>query len=554
MRFERVWSFIFLVLPLLLSSQFAVGATSYQVSEKQPMELASMSVSAAEAASITSNALQEAWHVLRNAYASSITQADILQHLEASMRAEGADGALAFPTLVMSGSELSMAHGDPYDDETHVITPSTEPIVMIDIGCKYHGHSSDVTRTFFFESATQDMKDAYAAVLEAEEGIIEAIAPGVVISDLDAIMRSLLSDYVGLDNVSLLTYWGHGVGRYVHEMPILGNVDGQLEADDVLAIEPGLYFDDGWAVRVEDTVLVTDTGCEILSDVPKTLDEVTITQTQPLIEGAIDFSDYIYGRTTNVVFTYSDSANRNATSVDLHDGYVWTTMNKESDNQYSYSFLLNLSHSSRVTYSVRLHLSNDTYYFTQIQESEAVAYDSEDFDPAIHINAESLPPDSPLIWTFARTGAKMIRLRFEVIDGGSDQLLIKDSNSRVFADYRYVHDQFLWTPWISGDELRIHVVATEPDFLGGVDAFRFTVDRMQYIIDDIPQTTVITTPEPVATTTLPISSSESSTTTTTSEIPPPNSSFPVALVLTAMFGVAALVIVCGVGVMKVKSL
>jgi hypothetical protein len=469
------------------------------------------------------------------------------------MRSEGADGALAFPSLVMSGPELSLPHGDSLDDETHVITPSSEPIVMIDIGCKYHGHASDVTRTFFFESATQEMLDAYSAVLAAEEAIIAAIGPGVEISDLDAIMRSHLSDYYGLEGVTVITYWGHGVGRYVHEPPTLYNVATELVEDDVLAIEPGIYFDDGWAVRIEDTVLVTDTGFEILSDVPKALDDVMVLQSQPVVSADLNFTNYDYGHDTTALVTIDDSAGRNISTVELFDGYSWTAMEPETDSQFSLSYALDYSYSSLITSMARIHLTNETYYFDKIVPTEAEASSTEVFDPTIRINADSLSPDSPLIWTFAQAGAKMIRIRFEVIDGGWDQLLVKDSVSRTVIDYRQVHDRFVWTPWIAGDTLTVHVVATEPEYLGGVDAFRFTIDMMGIIDEDILHTSTTTTTTTTESSTTTTPSITETTTPTTPDPTTPVPDFPMGQVVIALSGLATLAIVLIIVRSKVRS-
>jgi methionine aminopeptidase len=507
------------------------------------------SANPAVAASITSDALVEARHLLRSTYETSITQTNVAHHLEAMMRSEGADGALAFPTLVMSGEELTLPHGDPLDDGTHIIDPSTEPLVMIDMGCKYLGHSSDVTRTFFFESATQEMKDAYSAVLAAEEAIIEAIAPGVMISDLDAIVRSHLSDYYGRENVTGLTYWGHGVGRYVHEPPILYNVDEELVADDVLAIEPGLYFDDGWAVRVEDTVIVTETGVEILSNAPKALEDVMIHRAQPYVEADLSFINYEYGYTTTASLSVVDSAMRNVGSVDFFDGYSWMPMVQDFDNEFSLTYILDTSYSSQITSMVRIQFANDTYYFNRIvsTEVEVKTSTSVTFEPPIQVNSDSLPPDSPLVWTLARAGAKLIRIRFEVIDGGGDQFLIKDATSHSFVDYRHVHERFLWTPWIAGDELMIHVVATEPEFLGGVEAFRFTVDMMEYIDEEIQSPTTTETTTTTTSYTITPTTSFTSPDTTTSQDPTttPEDS-PIGQVLITMSGVAMTIIVVGV--------
>jgi len=516
-------------------------------------DTALVSVSAALAASITSDALEEAKHILRSAYETTITQADVFRHLEAMMRSEGADGGLSFPTLVMSGPELMEPHGDHLDDERHVINPATEPVVMIDIGCKHSGHCSDVTRTFFFETATQEMKDAYNAVLAAEEAVIAAIAPGVEISVLDAIMRNHLSEYYGRDNVTVLTYWGHGVGRWVHEMPILYNTEGQLELGTVLAIEPGLYFEDGWAVRVEDTVEVTETGVEILSDAPKALEDVMINQTQPHVAADIQFVDYEYGRTTSATIVVSDSAGRNITGVDLFNGYSWSSMERETSSQFALEFALDYSFSSQITYVARVQLTNDTYYFTETKSALVYPTGIQMFDPTLDVSSANLPPESLFTWIFAQAGAQMIRLRFKVLTAGWDQFLIKDSQSRVFAEYRNVHDVRVWTPWIADDELHIQVVDTEPPFLGGVAPFSFSIDMIEYAEEFIlpPVKGDTTTTEPTSST--PPATEETTPSPSPSPTPTPSNSYHVLEILTTMSGVALAVIVLGLVVFRKKG-
>ncbi len=548
---RRTWSFVFLFLMIILSSQQTIGAAATTVPDNQLATVDTFSLNAAMAASLTSAALSEARHILRSTYERELTQANVSRHLEAMMRSEGADGALAFPTLVMSGPELALPHGDHLDDETHIINPATEPVVMIDIGCKYRGHSSDVTRTFFFETATQEMLDAYSAVLAAEVAIIDAIGPGVEISDLDAIMRTHLSDYYNLEGVTVLTYWGHGVGRYVHEQPILANVAGELAIDDVLAIEPGIYFDAGWAVRVEDTVLVTETGFEVLSNVPKTIDEIWVNQTQPFVSGDLSFTNYDYGHTTTAVLSINDSAGRDVCSVELFNGYSWVPMSQQPDTQYSISYELNYTYSSFITCMSRIQFTNDTYYFTKTASTKAEATRSEVLDPTISVNADSLLPDHPLIWTLTDAGAMMIRVRFVVIDGGWDQILVKDAVSRTVIDYRLTHDKFLWTPWVAGDTLSIHVVATEPAFLGGVESFRFTIDILEIIDEDLVLTTstITTTDSVTPTTTSDTEPTTPSTPESTTTVP----DLPLGLILTTVSGLAVVTVVLVIIRFKVKN-
>ncbi|MHA2043146.1 MAG: M24 family metallopeptidase [Candidatus Thorarchaeota archaeon] len=491
---------------------------------------------AAPASNITSEAMIEAKHILRTAYERPVTQAEVTMRLEAMMRAEGADGDLSFPTLVMSGSELTEPHGDPYDDVLHVINPSTNPVVMIDMGCKFNGFCSDVTRTFFFETATQEIFDAYNAVLTAHEAVIDAVGPGVEISDLDAILEVYLANYTGIPGISLLTYWGHGVGEYVHENPLLYNVADVLEVDDVIAIEPGIYSEAGWAVRIEDTVRVTDSGVEVLSHAPRDLEDVMILQSQPSVEADITVAGYDYGSDTTVEVSIIDSATRSILSVDWYDGYSWIEMNHIVGPHFDLTYNLNYSYSGRLECIARVHFSNDTYYFRELVQSSVESTGSTTLDPPLYFTDSILPPESPLIWTFAETGAEMIRLRFSRMSGGHDQLLIEDSSSSPVIDYRLLEKGSLWTPWVAGDTLNVHVIATEPEFLGGVDIFSFSIDRIEFFDADFqPQpttTTTTTTPSSPTTTT---SSTEPSTTTTTTPSPPDE--FPLELFQIGSYGV-----------------
>ncbi|MFW9926909.1 MAG: M24 family metallopeptidase [Candidatus Thorarchaeota archaeon] len=488
-----------------------------------PLFLSVNPLDAAPASNITSKALVEAKHLLRTAYENPITQADVSRHLDTLMRAEGADGALSFPTLVMSGFELTSAHGDPLDDSTHIIDPATEPVVMIDIGCKYNGHCSDVTRTFFFETVTQEMLDAYEAVLAAEEAVIAAVSPGVKISTLDAIMGTYLEDYVGVPGISLLTYWGHGVGEYVHETPILYNNAEKLVVNDVLAIEPGIYSEDGWAVRVEDTVLVTETGFEVLSDAPKSLDDVMVLQNQPYVEVDISVTNYEYGLNVAFSLLIADSANREVIEVDWSNGYSWIEMDKISESYYSISYALNYSYSGYIDCLARVHLSNDTYYFDQAVSASVEASEQIKLTPAHHLDDTIILPDSLIIMSQSQPGAEMIRIRFEVLNAGHDQFLIEESSSHVVADYRDVSDMYVWTPWVAGDTVNVHIVTTEPDYLGGVDSFSFTIDRIEYFDEDLlpTSTTTTTTSETSTTTTVTETTTTTGSTITTSGAPPP---------------------------------
>ena len=540
----------FVVAPVLILLMVSITTTDAITSTpKNPAILSSVDpADAAPASNITSEAMIEARHILRAAYEQSITQAEVSQRLEAMMRSEGADGDLSFPTLVMSGSELSEAHGNPFDDTSHVIDPTTEPVVMIDMGCKYNGFCSDVTRTFFYETATQEMFDAYNAVRIAHEAVLAAVGPGVQISDLDSILEVYLTNYTEVPGVSLLTYWGHGVGEYVHELPLLYNVAEELQVDDVIAIEPGIYFETGWAVRIEDTVRVTETGVEVLSHVPRALEDVMILQNQPYVEADIAVTDYDYGSETTVEVSLSDTASRSVLGVDWFDGYSWTPMDHVVSSHYNFSYEVDYSYSGRLECLSRVHLANDTYYFRKVVASNVETSGYTVFNPPIQYSDTIIPPGSSLTWSFVEAGAEMMRIRFRSMSAGFDQLLIEDASSNPVIDYALVSGTYLWTPWVSGDTLKVHVVQTEPEFLGGVDAFSFSIDRIEFFDADLPPQT--TTTATTVTSTTSTTTSIITTTTTPSTSPPPPDEDPWHTLTLAFMGSVVFVVLVVVFIQK----
>lgn len=479
------------------------------------------STDAAEAAAITSDALREAKNILRRATSSTITQAMISHHLETMMRAEGADGALSFSTLTMSSADLEEPHGNPGDDSFHVITPFTDPVVMIDIGCKYNGHCSDVTRTFFYETADSEMLDAYEAVLTAEQAVIEAVAPGVLVTDLDDIVDASLSEYDGVPGISLLNIWGHGVGRFVHEQPMLyGDAIGvELSVGDVLAIEPGIYSEDGWAVRLEDIVLVTSTGYEVLSDAPKLLEDVIIRNTQPLVTEEVSIEDYEYGSNCSVEIDVSDSAHRSIDSVYYFDGYTWVEMADRTNTVYNHSYFLDYSYSSLIDCVFRVHFENETHYFSHLCKTGAKATSQMELDSPIVVEFGTTDP--PTFWRIEEPGVSMIRFRFGAfIAPIFDQMLIMDSNYTVFADWRMESGSNRWTPWIAGDSILLEVVPTESPLSGGVEDFSLNISMYEVIVGE-PETQPTTT-EPSTTTTTTTSTTSTNSTTTSTSDPPQN--------------------------------
>ncbi len=490
---------------------------------------------ARDAAEITATALLQARNMLRRTYDESITQQEVCDFIERVMRLEGADARLSFPTLTMSGVELEQGHGNPHDDKTHVINPETEPIVMIDAGCRVNGHCSDVTRTFFFEGATTAMLDAYDAVVAAEEAIIEAIAPGVTVGELDGIHTASLSDYIGQPGITTLTYWGHGVAEWVHAYPTLGatNAGVSLEEGMVLAIEPGIYTNDGWAVRVEDTVLVTSTGHEVLSaGMPTALENVTITSDDRLITGSLAITGYEYGSHAELVFSVDDSERESPISVWFHDGASWSPMIQEDANFFTDSFFVGYWYSGINHASFRITIDGQELYWIEELLATPEESMSHGLDSALIVSETGEDVLLPLSWTIEYAGASMIRAQFaSLLSPVWDQFSILDSFGRVVIEYKDVDLRNEWTPWVAGEELTIIAYPTESYRM---DSFSFEILTYETVSGDVtsPSTTTTTT---------------TTTTTPTAWNPPPNTTttniLPEELDLTWILGGSAVVLV-----------
>lgn len=202
-------------------------------------------------------------HILRFLRA-GVTEREVALELEFFMRRRGAS-ALAFDTIVASGPRSSLPHGVASD---RTIGPGE--LVTLDFGCVVDGYCSDMTRTVAVGEPDDKQREIYAIVLEAQERGLMAVRAGAAARDVDAACRDFIAARGYGENFGHST--GHGVGRAVHEEPRLAaEVDDVLVPGNVVTVEPGIYLPGWGGVRIEDLVLVTETGCEILSRSPKAL-------------------------------------------------------------------------------------------------------------------------------------------------------------------------------------------------------------------------------------------------------------------------------------------
>ena len=194
------------------------------------------------------------------------TEQEIAYELESTIRRLGATG-FSFDPIVGAGPGGAKPH---YQSGATVI--GDHPALLIDWGTKLGGYASDLTRCFHFGDPPDRFLSAYQAVLDSQLAAIEVIRPGVIASDVDAAARGSLKK-AGLDEY-FVHGLGHGVGLQIHEMPRLSAVsEDVLEPGMVITVEPGVYFEGEFGIRIEDDVLVTETGHEVLSSMPKGLDD-----------------------------------------------------------------------------------------------------------------------------------------------------------------------------------------------------------------------------------------------------------------------------------------
>lgn len=190
------------------------------------------------------------------------TECEIAVDIEQAMRKAGF-ARPAFETIVASGPNSALPHARPTARPVQAGDPT-----VLDFGGVYDGYCVDLTRTVQLGAVSAPLAKLYAAVTEAQQVALEAVRPGVASSAIDAAARSVLQRHGLGDAFGHGT--GHGLGLEVHEEPRIARPSGRLpdlvvEPGMVFTIEPGAYVPGVGGVRIEDDVLVTETGCEVLT-------------------------------------------------------------------------------------------------------------------------------------------------------------------------------------------------------------------------------------------------------------------------------------------------
>ena len=194
------------------------------------------------------------------------TEMDVALALETMARFAGAEG-MSFDTIVAGGERSALPHG-----KATLAKLPKRGFVTLDFGVVLDGYCSDMTRTVHMGAARAGEREVYEAVLDAQLAGLAAVKAGVLPSEVDAAARGVIEAAGFGEQFTHGT--GHGVGLEIHEGPRLGKKregaeEGKLKAGMVVTIEPGVYLAGKFGVRIEDTVLVTGSGCEVLTPTTK---------------------------------------------------------------------------------------------------------------------------------------------------------------------------------------------------------------------------------------------------------------------------------------------
>jgi len=222
--------------------------------KKSPEEVARIR----QAQALAERALERALALLRP----GVEEREVALKIEFFLRKEGAEG-VAFPPIVASGARGALPHAGASEKR---LEPGE--LITLDLGAKVAGYHSDMTRTVALGKPPPEMRRVYEAVQEALEVALQGLKPGRTGKEVDALAREALGRH-GLDRYFVHSL-GHGVGLAVHEGPGLSPYTEEvLEPGMVVTVEPGVYLPGVGGVRIEELVLITEDGIELLSRFPR---------------------------------------------------------------------------------------------------------------------------------------------------------------------------------------------------------------------------------------------------------------------------------------------
>lgn len=223
---------------------------------KEPWEIENMKM----AQKITDRTFADLLNIIRP----GMTEKELCAELIYRLYKFGSEGP-SFDPITVSGPNTSLPHGVPSERELQY-----GDFVTMDFGCLYNGYCSDMTRTIALGYVSEKMDAVYHTVLQAQLAGIAVTKAGVTGKQMDAAARDVINaaGYEGFFGHS----YGHSLGLLIHEAPN-ANVrnDQPMPAGAVVSAEPGIYLPGEFGVRIEDVTVITDTGCEILTESPKNL-------------------------------------------------------------------------------------------------------------------------------------------------------------------------------------------------------------------------------------------------------------------------------------------
>ena len=198
-----------------------------------------------------------------------VSEKNLSDILEYEIRKQGGERS-SFEIICATGSRASLPHAHTTDKKTQA-----KDVILIDWGASFQFYNSDLTRISFIDRISQKFKKIYRIVLDAQSYAIDSIKPGVLARDVDHAARSYI------EKKGFGKYFGHGVGHgiglEVHENPFINKRSEEvLEEDMVFTVEPGIYVPGVGGIRIEDMLLVTYDGCDVLTNVPKNLTEIVV--------------------------------------------------------------------------------------------------------------------------------------------------------------------------------------------------------------------------------------------------------------------------------------
>lgn len=218
------------------------------------------------------NAMRRSVDIAQQALAATLplvklgmTERELASELVVQLLRAGSDPTLPFDPIVASGPNSALPHATPTDRHLRA-----KDALLIDWGARCQGYVSDLTRTFALSEADPLLVSIHTLVLQANQASLRTARPGLACAEVDQAGRQVIAD--GGHGDDFIHRTGHGIGLEAHEHPYISSHNPQILSPGMtFTIEPGIYLPGRCGVRIEDDVVITEQGCESLSDMPREL-------------------------------------------------------------------------------------------------------------------------------------------------------------------------------------------------------------------------------------------------------------------------------------------